>query len=154
MDFEVQSEEMKNTILHAAIGEVALEASALECLSELLLDLQNGEDLADKKLTLGRTISHLKQEICFPVHESEVLENALAARNKYAHQLPRIYTGHITNQGSMRSLIDELIEIKKVIAKATDLVEDYVRARCLVLGTSFDEISERALVQYESWTNT
>lgn len=154
LDFEAQSEEMKNTILHASIGEVAIEASALEYLSALLLDLETGEDSADKKLTLGRVIGKLKQGISFSKYESEVLSNAVAARNNYAHQLPNIYIRHITSQGSMRSLIDEMIEIKSAITKATDLVKGYVEAKCLVLGASFEEISEEAQVQYDNWKNT
>ncbi|HMW50147.1 MAG TPA: hypothetical protein PKC70_17755, partial [Cellvibrionaceae bacterium] len=92
MNFEEQTPEMKQVFLCASIGEVSMEAHALELQLNLALCLLNSNSDAEferecKKIrTLSPILDELKAKNIFSARDFKALEEAKHARNDFTHR--------------------------------------------------------------------
>lgn len=157
MNFEEQTPEMKQVFLCASIGEVSMEAHALELQLNLALCLLNSNTDAEferecKKIrTLSPMLDELKAKNVFSDQEYKVLEKAKNSRNDFTHRLSEAYASNIRSGSSKLELIQHFREIKENIRVATSVAELKMHNLAKAKGLDVNGLLQSAKEHVDSW---
>lgn len=157
MSFEDQTPEMKQVYLRASIGEVSMEAHALELQLNLALCLLNSNTDTEferelrKIRTLSPMLDELKAKKVFSDQEFKTLEEAKRARNDFTHRLSDVYTSNIKSGSPKFEIIHHFLEIRKRIEAATKVAESRIHKIAEAKGIDIKDLLHSAKKHIDNW---
>lgn len=159
MNFNEQSIEMKRTLLEASVGKVSIAAHGLEynllvfyCIYTTNDDVEFEKE-HNRFRTLGQLINDIRKLDVFDDESLKVLIKAKEYRNAFTHRLSEKYNASILGNGSMLQLIQEFMDILKVIEKADHIVEKELQ-KLISSGVDVSAIKVKAKSAVQEWENT
>ncbi|HNG61329.1 MAG TPA: hypothetical protein PKZ52_16015 [Cellvibrionaceae bacterium] len=158
MNFEEQTPEMKQVFLCASIGEVSMEAHALELQLNLALCLLNSNSDAEferecKKIrTLSPILDELKAKNIFSARDFKALEEAKHARNDFTHRLSEACVSNIKSGSSKFELIQHFREMKETIRVAMEVAESKMQDIAKDKGLDVNGLVQSAKEHVDKWS--